>query len=150
MQALGPLMPELVGGTADLNPSTLAWVKGAGDFQAPGTLPPEGIEGSVGGPWGYEGRNIHYGVREHAMGAIAAGCALHGGIIPYTGTFLTFSDYMRPSIRLAALMGIRDSLCLFPRQYRRWRRRPNSPAGRTDYEPQVCAQSYRHSPCRRQ
>lgn len=107
MQALGSLMPELVGGTADLNPSTLAWVKGAGDFQAPGTLPPEGFEGSVGGPWGYEGRNIHYGVREHAMGAVAAGCALHGGIIPYTGTFFTFSDYMRPSIRLAALMGIR-------------------------------------------
>jgi len=107
MQALGPLMPELLGGTADLNPSTLAWVKGAGDFQAPGTLPPEGIEGSVGGPWGYEGRNIHYGVREHAMGAMATGCALHGGIIPYTGTFFTFSDYMRPAIRLAAMMRTR-------------------------------------------
>jgi transketolase len=61
----------------------------------------------VGGPWGYEGRNIHFGVREHAMGAIAVGMALHGGIIPYTATFLPFADYMRPPMRLAALMGIR-------------------------------------------
>ncbi|MCK9274243.1 MAG: transketolase [Syntrophales bacterium] len=105
MQALGKLMPELLGGTADLNPSTLAWVKGAGDFESPSLLS-EGVQGSVGGPWGYEGRNIHFGVREHAMGAIANGMALHGGITPYVGTFFTFSDYMKPSMRLAALMGI--------------------------------------------
>lgn len=107
MQAVGALLPELVGGTADLNPSTLAWVKGSGDFQSPEAFPAEGVQGSVGGPWGYEGRNIHFGVREHAMGAVATGLALHGGIIPYTGTFFTFSDYMRPSMRLAALMGVR-------------------------------------------
>jgi transketolase len=61
----------------------------------------------VGGPWSYEGRNIHFGVREHAMGSIAVGMALHGGFIPYTATFLTFADYMRPPMRLAALMGLR-------------------------------------------
>ncbi|OPL15597.1 MAG: transketolase [delta proteobacterium MLS_D] len=107
MQALGAVLPELAGGTADLNPSTLAWIKGGGDFQSPETTPAEGVQGSAGGPWGYEGRNIHFGVREHAMAAIASGMALHGGVIPFTGTFFTFSDYMRPSIRLAALMGIR-------------------------------------------
>ena len=57
--------------------------------------------------WSYLGRNIHFGVREHAMGAITVGMALHGGFIPYTATFLTFADYMRPPMRLAALMGLR-------------------------------------------
>lgn len=67
----------------------------------------EGLHGMVGGSWDYSGRNIHFGVREHAMGAIAVGLALHGGVIPYTATFLTFADYMRPPMRLAALMGLR-------------------------------------------
>ncbi|ABC76129.1 transketolase [Syntrophus aciditrophicus] len=106
MQALAPKIPELMGGSADLNPSTFTWLKGLGDFQPPG-FSPEGVQGRVGGPWGYEGRNIHYGVREHAMGAISVGMALHGGILPYTATFLTFADYMRPPIRLSALMGLR-------------------------------------------
>jgi transketolase len=65
------------------------------------------LQGLVGGPWSFAGRNIHFGVREHAMGAIAVGMALHGGIIPYTATFLPFADYMRPPMRLAALMGVR-------------------------------------------
>ena len=106
LQALAPAIPELVGGSADLNPSTFTWLKGQGDFQKPGE-PPACREGAVGGEWGYGGRNIHFGVREHAMGAIAGGVALHGGLIPFTGTFFTFSDYMRPAIRLAALMGLR-------------------------------------------
>ncbi len=106
MQAIAAKVPELVGGSADLNPSTFTWLKGLGDFQSPG-FSPEGLHGMVGGPWGYEGRNIHFGVREHAMGSIAVGMALHGGIIPYTATFLTFADYMRPPMRLAALMGLR-------------------------------------------
>lgn len=106
MQILAPRLPELMGGSADLNPSTFTWLKGLGDFQKPGT-PQENIQGAVGGKWGYSGRNIHFGVREHAMGAIAVGMSLHGGFIPYTATFLTFSDYMRPPIRLAALMGLR-------------------------------------------
>jgi transketolase len=106
MQAIAHKIPELLGGSADLNPSTFTWLKGLGDFQRP-DLAEEGIQGKVGGEWGYGGRNIHFGVREHAMAAIAAGMAIHGGIIPYTATFLTFSDYMRPSIRLAALMGLR-------------------------------------------
>src|SRR5512146_2733680 len=61
-------------------------------------------QGSAGGGWSYAGANLHFGFREHAMGSIANGLAVHGGIIPYTATFLTFSDYMRPAIRLAALM----------------------------------------------
>ncbi|MHB8907725.1 MAG: transketolase [Syntrophales bacterium] len=106
LQAVAPAIPELMGGSADLNPSTFTWLKGQGDFQRPGD-PPACSEGAVGGVWGYGGRNIHFGVREHAMAAIAGGLALHGGIIPFTGTFFTFSDYMRPAIRLAALMGLR-------------------------------------------
>ncbi len=106
LQALAPVIPELMGGSADLNPSTFTWLKGQGDFQKPGD-PPACREGAVGGEWGYSGRNIHFGVREHAMAAIAGGMALHGGILPFTGTFFTFADYMRPSIRLAALMGLR-------------------------------------------
>ncbi len=106
LQALAPAIPELVGGSADLNPSTFTWLKGQGDFQRLGE-PPACREGAGGGEWGYGGRNIHFGVREHAMAAIAGGMALHGGLIPFTGTFFTFSDYMRPAIRLAALMGLR-------------------------------------------
>ena len=106
MQKLAVVLPELMGGSADLNPSVLTWIKGFGDFQKP-DVSPEDIQGAVGGEWDYRGRNIHFGVREHAMAAIAGGMALHGGVIPYTGTFLMFSDYMRPSMRLAALMGLR-------------------------------------------
>ena len=106
MQAIAAKIPEFAGGSADLNPSTFTWLKGLGDFQNPATAA-SGLHGMVGGPWSYAGRNIHFGVREHAMGAIAVGMALHGGIIPYTATFLPFADYMRPPMRLAALMGLR-------------------------------------------
>ena len=106
MQMIASQVPQLVGGSADLNPSTCTWLKGMGDFQSP-NLGREGLHGMVGGAWGYSGRNIHFGVREHAMGAISVGLALHGGVIPYTATFLTFADYMRPPMRLAALMGLR-------------------------------------------
>ena len=106
MQAIAAKVPELAGGSADLNPSTFTWLKGLGDFQSP-QFSKEGLHGMVGGSWDYTGRNIHYGVREHAMGSIAVGMALHGGMIPYTATFLTFADYMRPPMRLAALMGLR-------------------------------------------
>ncbi|MDO9515385.1 MAG: transketolase [Syntrophales bacterium] len=106
LQALAPVIPELMGGSADLNPSTLTWLKGFGDFQAAGTGTKD-VQGAVGGDWSYKGRNVHFGVREHAMTAIANGMALHGGIIPFVGTFFVFADYMRPSIRLAALMGAR-------------------------------------------
>jgi transketolase len=106
LQTIAAKVPELIGGSADLNPSTFTWLKGMGDFQSP-LLSAQGLHGMVGGPWSYEGRNIHFGVREHAMGSIAVGLALHGGVIPYTATFLTFADYMRPPMRLAALMGLR-------------------------------------------
>ncbi|MGH7210966.1 MAG: transketolase family protein, partial [Acetobacteraceae bacterium] len=88
LDALVPATPELVGGSADLTPSNLTFVEGMG----------------VVAPGNYAGRYIHYGIREHGMAACANGLALHGGIIPYTGTFFIFSDYMRPAIRLAALM----------------------------------------------
>jgi transketolase len=105
--AIAARVPELLGGSADLNPSTETALPGAGDFQSPAT---EGRahQGAVGGEWGYGGRNVHYGVREHAMGAISSGLALHGGVIPFSATFFTFADYMRPAIRLAALMKLRS------------------------------------------
>ena len=79
---------------------------GCGDFQSQlaaqsgGEVP---TQGTAGGIWGYAGRNIHFGLREHAMAAVMTGMALHEGLLPYGATFLSFSDYMRPSIRLAAL-----------------------------------------------
>jgi transketolase len=88
LNALAPNLPALMGGAADLAPSTKTILKGQGDFNAEN----------------HAGRNMHFGVREHAMGSIANGMALHGGVIPYTATFLVFADYMRPAIRLAALM----------------------------------------------
>jgi transketolase len=105
MNALAPRIPTLIGGSADLNPSTNTALKGMGDFQNPRFRATDS-QGSVGGGWGYGGRNLHFGVREHAMGAILNGMAAHGGLIPYGSTFLIFSDYLRPSIRLAALMGL--------------------------------------------
>ena len=102
MQALASKLPELCGGSADLDPSTFTWLKGQGDF-APASQPQEGVQGAVGGGWDYGGRNVHFGVREHAMGAVVNGMSYHGGFIPYGSTFLVFSDYMRPSVRLSAL-----------------------------------------------
>jgi transketolase len=88
LDALTVALPEMVGGSADLTPSNNTFVKGMKVLDATD----------------YGGRYIHYGVREHGMMAAMNGMALHGGIIPYSGTFLVFSDYCRPSIRLAALM----------------------------------------------
>jgi len=105
MNAFAPKLPALGGGSADLDPSTHTALKGLGDFNPP-LASGEDSEGSVGGGWSYAGRNLHFGVREHAMGAIVNGLAAHGGFIPYGATFLIFSDYMRPAIRLAALMGL--------------------------------------------
>ena len=105
LNAIAPKLPALSGGSADLNPSTHTAMKGHGDFN-PLLGAGEDSEGSDGGGWSYAGRNIHFGVREHAMGAIVNGLAAHGGFIGYGSTFLIFSDYMRPPIRLAALMGL--------------------------------------------
>jgi transketolase len=105
MNAIGPKLPALCGGSADLDPSTHTELKGLGDFNPPLTAG-EDSEGSDAGGWSYAGRNVHFGVREHAMGAIVNGLSAHGGFIGYGSTFLIFSDYMRPPIRLAALMGL--------------------------------------------
>jgi transketolase len=104
MNAIAPRLPALTGGSADLDPSTFTALKGLGDFDSPDRETE--TQGSDGGGWSYAGRNLHFGVREHAMGAITNGLAAHGGAIPYGSTFLIFSDYMRPPIRLAALMGL--------------------------------------------
>jgi len=88
LNAFAARIPELMGGAADLAPSTKTLLDDSGAFARDN----------------YRGRNMHFGIREHAMGAAMNGMALHGGIIPYGGTFLIFSDYMRPSMRLAALM----------------------------------------------
>lgn len=90
MQVLARYLPNLVGGSADLNASTKTYLKGMGDFQA-------------GSP---SGNNIAFGVREHAMAALLSGIALHGGLRPFGSTFLVFFDYMKPAVRLAALMRI--------------------------------------------
>ncbi|MCU0453614.1 MAG: transketolase [Bacteroidetes bacterium] len=91
LNAIAPHLPTLIGGSADLTPSNNTALKGATDMQ----------------PATPEGRYIRFGVREHAMGSILNGLALTEGLIPYGGTFLIFSEYMRPPIRLAALMGVR-------------------------------------------
>jgi len=105
MSAVAAKLPEFIGGSADLDPSTKTMLKGEGDFN-PAAPSGTDMQGSAGGGWSYAGRNLHFGVREHAMGAIVNGIAAHGGFIPYGATFLIFSDYMRPAIRLAALMGL--------------------------------------------
>ena len=105
LNALAKKIPNIVGGSADLNPSTNTALKGLGDFQSP--LTPAGAAGAVGGVWGYAGRNMAFGVREHAMGAAVNGMAAHGGLLPFSATFFVFSDYMKPAVRLGALMGIR-------------------------------------------
>jgi transketolase len=90
LNAIAANLPNLIGGSADLAPSTKTLIKGAGDFS----------------PGNYSGRNLRFGVREHVMGSILNGMALHGGVVPYGATFLVFSDYMRPPVRLAAMMGL--------------------------------------------
>jgi transketolase len=97
LNVLAPIMPELWGGSADLAESNLTTMEGEPSF-----IPSDKQTGLwKGGPFG---RTMHFGIREHAMGAILNGIALHGGTRPYGGTFLVFSDYMRPAVRLAALM----------------------------------------------
>ena len=102
LNALAARLPQLVGGSADLNPSTFTALQGMGDFQSVLRQPGD-RQGAAGGEWGPGGANIHFGVREHAMGAVVNGLAAHGGTIPFGATFLTFSDYLRPTLRLAAL-----------------------------------------------
>jgi transketolase len=87
INAIAPHLPELIGGSADLTPSNDTWIKDSQDFQE--ATP--------------QGRYFHFGVREHGMGAITNGMSVYGGVIPYAGTFLIFSDYMRPAVRLSAL-----------------------------------------------
>ena len=103
LTAIATKLPTLIGGSADLNPSTFTMLPKLGDFESPERKFTD-KQGSAGGVWDYSGRNLHFGVREHGMGAALNGIAAHGGIIPFGSTFLIFSDYMRPSIRLAALM----------------------------------------------
>jgi transketolase len=83
-------LPDLTGGSADLAPSTKTWLDGAGKFG-----------------WEQGGHNLQFGIREHAMGSMSVGMAHHGGVIPYTATFLVFADYMRPPIRLSSMSGQR-------------------------------------------
>ena len=107
MNAFYKRLPTFIGGSADLNPSTNTVLKGGGDFGNPSTLA-EGEQGLSGGDWNYAGRNIHFGIRENGMGSIVNGLAAHGGIIPFGSTFLVFSDYMRPAVRLSALSHLKS------------------------------------------
>lgn len=104
INAFAAKVPNFIGGSADLNPSTNTAMKNLGDFASTSVMiDPSAAQGGSGGDWGYAGRNIHFGIREHAMGSAANGMAAHGGVIPFTATFLVFADYMRPPIRLAAI-----------------------------------------------
>jgi len=103
MNAVVSPLPGLVGGSADLNPSTMTALSGLGDFE-PAGMDLCDKQGATDGVWGYAGRNLYFGVREHGMGAILNGLAAHGGTVPFGATFLIFSDYMRPPMRLAAMM----------------------------------------------
>jgi len=105
MNAFAEKLPALVGGSADLDSSTYTNLKGFGDFNLAAKAGQD-TQGSDSAGWSHAGRNVHFGVREHAMGAVVNGLAAHGGFIPYGSTFLIFSDYMRPTIRLAALSGL--------------------------------------------
>ncbi|MCE0483008.1 MAG: transketolase [Methylacidiphilales bacterium] len=103
LKVLFGAVPSLIGGSADLAPSTKTWIKEFGSFE----------KGN------YGGRNLHFGIREHGMGAICAGLAYYGGLIPFGSTFFVFTDYMRPPIRLASLSGLQtiyifthDSICV--------------------------------------
>jgi len=100
INAIAPLMPELWGGSADLAGSNNTTIEGAPSFLPAGTSTHEWTADP------YQGRVLHFGIREHAMGAIINGIVLHGGTRPFAGTFLQFADYMRPAVRLAALMKI--------------------------------------------
>ncbi len=99
LQALAPVLPELWGGSADLAESNNTTMEGEPSF-----VPPEHATKAFPGDW--YGRTLHFGIREHGMGSILNGIVLHGGTRVYGGTFLVFSDYMRPAVRLAALMKI--------------------------------------------
>ncbi|GJG86266.1 transketolase [Gemmatimonadetes bacterium T265] len=109
LNALAKTVHNIVGGSADLNPSTNTAMTGGGDFQpslgagAAAAVTDAHVQGAVGGAWGYAGRNMAFGIREHAMGAAVNGMAAHGGVIPFAATFFVFSDYLKPSLRLAAL-----------------------------------------------
>jgi transketolase len=105
LNALASKLPGLIGGAADLNPSTNTELHEAGNFES-SAMAVGDLQGAAGGAWSYAGRNVQFGVREHGMGAILNGLAAHGGLIPFGATFLTFSDYLRPAIRLAALMEV--------------------------------------------
>ena len=96
LQKLAELLPELVGGSADLGPSNKTVMKACGYYSKDDRA----------------GRNLHFGVREHGMGCVVNGLALHGGLIPFGATFLVFSDFMRPTIRMASLMGIQSIFVL--------------------------------------
>ncbi len=100
IQAAAAAIPSLVGGSADLGPSTVTDIKGAPQVVRQGLKPEAPVE--------YDGRTLHFGVREHGMGTIVNGLAYYGSFIPFGATFLVFSDYMRPAIRIAALTGLRS------------------------------------------
>ena len=106
LNAIGSKLPMLIGGSADLAPSTSTYMKGLGDFQNPEN--PRNPSGHDMDGGSYAGRNLHFGVREHGMSAALNGIALSQMLIPYGATFLIFSDYSKPAIRLSAFMGVQS------------------------------------------
>ncbi len=114
------VLPELFGGSADLAPSTNTWMSNSEAFSSAELNTTDDK---------YEVRNVHFGVREHAMGSIVNGIVYHGGLIPFGATFMVFSDYMRPTIRIISAFSPWVNLDFYSRQHRSWRRRTDPPAG---------------------
>ena len=142
LTALAPVLPELWGGSADLAESNNTTMEGEPSF-----VPQEwATKAFPGNPYG---RTLHFGIREHAMGSILNGITLHGGTRAYGGTFLIFSDYMRPAVRLAALMELPVDLRVDARLDRSGRGRPHAPADRAPRRAARDPRSRRRPPGRR-
>ena len=133
INAIADTLPQLFGGSADLAPSNNTTIKSSGSFE----------------PETYDGRNIHYGIREHSMGSEMNGMALYGSLIPYGGTFQTFSDYMRPAVQPRRALAYSGDFRLYARFHRLGRRRSDAPIRRTSRRASGDSESQRHSPVRR-
>jgi transketolase len=133
INAIADAVPQLIGGSADLAPSNNTTIKSSADFQA----------------GQYQNRNIHFGIREHAMGATMNGMALYGSVIPFGGTFQTFSDYMRPGDSACCSLRRADDFRFHARFNRLGRRRSDASIGRTSRRITRHSETRRHSPVRR-
>ncbi len=148
IQALAAAIPEFVGGSADLAPSTTTTIKGPENVPGAPLSNQENAQADSVLPGRLGGRTFHFGIREHGMGAILNGFTVHGGFRAFGATFFVFSDYMRPAVRLACVMGLPVDLRVDARLHRARRGRPDAPADRAPRLAARHALHARHPPCR--